>query len=81
MANLKANGIPLDTLRNDNFSVSDMCAVYTGKKSEIPGVLNDEEAQALGAALKSEDVKRRRNEAEIFLQEHPGAATGKAAHK
>jgi len=30
-------------------------------------------------ALKAEDVKRRLHEAETFLKEHPGAATGKAA--
>ena len=31
LANLKADGIPLDTLRNDNFTVADMYEIYTGK--------------------------------------------------
>jgi hypothetical protein len=30
LANLKADGIPLDTLRNDNYTVADMYEIYTG---------------------------------------------------
>ena len=71
LANLKADGIPLDTLRNDNFTVADMYEIYTGKKSATPNSLNGVEHRDLRNALKSEDVKRRRNEAETFIKEHP----------
>jgi sialate O-acetylesterase len=80
LANLKADGIPLDTLRNDNFTVADLYEIHTGKKSATPNILNGRELRELTDALKSEDVKRRRHEAETFLKEHPGAATGKAAN-
>ena len=71
LANLKADGIPLDTLRNDNFTVADLYEIYTGKKSAIPNILNGAERRELTNALKAEDTKRRRNEAETFLKEHP----------
>jgi sialate O-acetylesterase len=71
LANLKADGIPLDTLRNDNFTVADMYEIYTGKKSATPNILDGVEHRELTNALKAEDVKRRRNEAETFLKEHP----------
>ncbi len=79
LANLKADGIPLDTLRNDNFTVADLYQIYTGKKSAIPNILNGAERRELTNALKAEDTKRRRNEAETFLKEHP--ATDSPAQK
>jgi hypothetical protein len=60
-------GTPLDTLRNDDFTVANICEIYTCKKS------------ATRIALKDEDVKRRRSEAETFIKEHPD--TSKAAQK
>jgi sialate O-acetylesterase len=71
LANLKADGIPLDSLRNDNFTVADLYQIYTGRKSAIPNILNGAELRDLRNALKAEDTKRRRNEAETFLKEHP----------
>jgi sialate O-acetylesterase len=79
LANLKADGIPLDSLRNDNFTVADLYQIYTGKKSAIPNILNGAERRELTNALKAEDTKRRRNEAETFLKEHP--ATDSPAQK
>ena len=79
LANLKAAGIPLDTLRNDTFSLADMYEIYTGKKSAIPNILNGAEHRDLTNALKAEDVKRRMHEAETFIREHQG--TTKAAPK
>jgi len=70
LANLKADGIPLDTLRNDNFSIADMYEIYTGKKSATPNVLNRAEARELSRALMAEDLKRRLKEAEMFIKEH-----------
>ncbi|MBN2438692.1 MAG: hypothetical protein JXL20_08840 [Deltaproteobacteria bacterium] len=80
LANLKADGIPLDTLRNDNWTVADMYEIYTGKKSATPNILNGAEVRVLTEALKAEDVKRRLKEAETFMKEHQDAATSKAAH-
>ena len=80
LANLKTDGIPLDTLRNDNYTVADMYVIYTGKKSATPNILNGGEFRELTKALKAEDVKRRLKEAETFIKEHQGAATSKAAH-
>ncbi len=79
LANLKADGIPLDTLRNDNFTVADMFEVYTGKKSATPNVLNGAEVRELTNALKAEDMKRRLKEAETFIKEHQD--TSKAPQK
>jgi sialate O-acetylesterase len=79
LANVKADGIPLDTLRNDNFTVADMYEIYTGKKSALPNILNGGEHRELTNALKAEDVKRRLNEAETFIKEHPN--TSKAPQK
>lgn len=79
LANLKAAGIPLDTLRNDNFTVTDMYEIYTGKKSATPNTLNGGEHRDLRNALKAEDVKRRLNEAETFIREHQ--PTSKATQK
>ena len=79
LANLKAAGIPLDTLRNDNFTVADMYEIYTGKKSATPNILGGVEFRDLRIALRAEDVKRRLKEAETFIKEHPD--TSKAAQK
>ena len=73
LANVKADGIPLDTLRNDNFTVADMYEIYTGKKSATPNILNGGEFRELTNALKAGDVKRRLNEAETFIKEHQDA--------
>jgi sialate O-acetylesterase len=70
LANLKASGIPLDTLRNDNFTIADMYEIYTGKKSATPNILNGVERRDLTNALKAEDVKRRFQAAEAFIKEH-----------
>ena len=78
LANLKADGIPLDTLRNDNWTVADMYEIYTGKKSATPNILDRRESGDLAKALKAEDVKRRLKEAETFIREHQ--ATNKAPH-
>jgi len=79
LANLKADGIPLDTLRNDNWTVADMYEIYTGRKSAIPNILNGAEVRGLTKALKAEDVKRRLKEAETFIMEHQD--TSKAPQK
>lgn len=79
LANLKADGIPLDTLRNDNFTVADMYEIYTGKKSATPNILDGVEHRDLHNALKAEDVKRRLHEAEAFIKKHQ--ATSKASQK
>ena len=75
LANLKASGIPLDTLRNDNFTVADMYEIYTGKNSAKPNILDGVEHRELTNALKAEDVKRRLHEAETFLKDHPDTST------
>ncbi len=79
LANLKADGIPLDTLRNDKFTVADMYEIYTGKKSATPNILDGVEFRDLRNALKAEDVKRRLHEAETFIKEHQ--ATSRAPLK
>jgi sialate O-acetylesterase len=79
LANLKAGGIPLDTLRNDNWTIADMCELYTGKKTATPNILNGGEFRELTKALHAEDVKRRLKEAETFIKEHQD--TSKAPHK
>ena len=79
LANLKADGVPLDTLRNDNFTVADMYEIYTGKKSATPNILNGGEFRELTNALKAEDVKRRLKEAEMFIKAHQ--AQSKAAEE
>jgi sialate O-acetylesterase len=80
LANLKADGIPFDTLRNDNWTVADMYEIYTGKKSATPNILNGKEFRELTEALHAEDVKRRLKEAETFIKEHQDAAMSKAPH-
>ena len=79
LANLKADGIPLDTLRNDNWTVADMYEIYTGRKTAIPNILNGAEVRGLTKALKAEDVKRRLKEAGTFIMEHQD--TSKAPQK
>ena len=74
---MKADGIPLDTLRNDNWTVADMYEIYTGKKNATPKILDRRESGELAKALKAEDVKRRLKEAETFIKEHQD--TSKAA--
>ena len=70
LANLKADGIPFDVLRNDNLTVADMYEIFTGKKSATPNILDGVEFRDLRNALKAEDVKRRLKEAETFIKEH-----------
>ena len=67
-------------MRNDNFTVADMCEIYTGKKSATPNILSGVELRDLRNALKAEDVKRRLKEAETFIKEHQDATTSKATH-
>ena len=74
LANVKLSGIPLDTLRNDNFTVADMYQIYTGKKSVNSNVLDRVEQRDLINALRAEDGKRRLKEAETFIQEYPSAS-------
>ena len=45
--------------------------IYTARKSATPNILDGVESRDLRNALKAEDVKRRRNEAETFIKEHP----------
>jgi len=78
LANLKADGIPFDTLRNDNWTVADMYEIYTGKKSATPNILDRRESGELAKALQAEDVKRRVKKAETFIKEHQD--TSKAPH-
>ena len=42
LANLKADGISLDPLRNDNFTVADMYEIYAGKKSAMFAITSAE---------------------------------------
>ena len=56
-----------------------MYEIYTGKKSATLNILDRRESGELAKALKAEDVKRRLNEAETFIKEHPD--TSKAAQK
>ncbi len=79
LSNLNADGIPLDTLRNDKWTVANMYEIYTGKKSATPNILGGVEFRDLRTALKAEDVKRRLQEAEAFIKEHQ--ATSKAVQK
>lgn len=81
LANLKADGIPLDTLRNDNFTIADMYEIYTGKKGSTPNVLNNAELRELTKALRAEDLKRRLKEAEMFIKQQQDTVTDKAARK
>jgi hypothetical protein len=59
--------------------VADLYAIYTGKQSAVPNLLNEEETAALHEALKAEDGKRRLKEAEAVIKQHP--PTGKPAQK
>lgn len=81
LANVKADGIPLDTLRNDTWTIADMYAIYTGKKSTMPNILDRRESGELAKALQAEDVKRRLKEAEAFIKEHQDDPTGNATHQ
>jgi sialate O-acetylesterase len=74
LANLMADGIPLDTVRNDNWTIADMIELYTGKKADA-----NWSAGYLAQELRADDVKRRLNEAETFIKAHPD--TSKAAQK
>lgn len=74
LANLKSDGIPLDTLRNDNWTVADMYEIYTGKKSATPNILDRRESGELAKALYAEDMRRRLKEAEMFIKEHQGTS-------
>ena len=70
LENLKSadnTGLPFDTQRNDDFSLADMYQIYTGKKPATPGVIQGGETRELIAALKSEDWKRRFEEAAKLL--------------
>jgi hypothetical protein len=71
LENLKSTdnaGLPFDTQRNDSLSLADMYQIYTGKSSSTPGVLHDGEKRELIQALKAEDLKRRREEAQELLR-------------
>jgi len=73
LANLKVDGIPLDTLRNDNWTIADMCELYTGKKTWSTG--------QMAQALRAEDVKRRLKEAETLIKEHQGTSKARSESK
>ena len=75
--NLFQTGMVLQ--RDKPVRIADMYEIYTGKKSATPNILGGVEHRDLRNALKAEDVKRRRNEAETFIKEHPD--TGKAPQK
>ena len=70
LENLKSSdnaGLPFDTQRNDSFSLADMYHIYTGKNTTAEGLVNNAERRELIQALKSEDLKRRRDEAKMLL--------------
>lgn len=72
LENLKSSdnaGLPFDTQRNDSFSLADMYRIYTGKNTSEEGVLNNAERRELIQALKAEDLKRRRDEAKMLLDD------------
>lgn len=71
LANLKASNnddIPFATQRSDNWTVADMYTLCTGQQPAEPGILNRGEWNALRAALRAEDQRRRVFEAEQVLQ-------------
>ncbi|MCA9010951.1 MAG: hypothetical protein KDB01_14465 [Planctomycetaceae bacterium] len=71
LENLKSSdnaGLPLDTQRNDPFTLADMYHIYTGKDTSTPGVLNIGEKRELIQSLKAEDLKRRLDEARTLLK-------------
>jgi sialate O-acetylesterase len=81
LENLKSmdnSGLPFDTQRNDTFTLADMYQIYTGKKSATPKILDRRESGELAKALRAEEVRRRRKEAETFIKEHQD--TSKAPH-
>ena len=74
LANLKVDGIPLDTLRKDNWTIADKLELYTGKKAD-----SNWSAGGLARALGADDVKRRLKSAKTFIKEH--SDTSKAPYK
>ncbi|MFM8830601.1 MAG: hypothetical protein ACKOHM_06295 [Spartobacteria bacterium] len=70
LENLKAEGLPFDTQRNDSWSIIDMYEMYTGKKPATPGVLTDQEKHQLRVNLIEDDKKRHIEEARAVLKKH-----------
>lgn len=68
LKSLDLAGLPFDTQRNDTWSLADMYEIYIGRKPAVPGVLNDGEARNLANALKTEDLKRRIEDAKALLK-------------
>ena len=70
LENLKSSdlsGLPFDTQRNDPFTLADMYQNYTGKSTAKPGILSDAERGELTRLMKSEDMKRRVEEAKKLI--------------
>jgi sialate O-acetylesterase len=73
MGNLQAyhnTDIPVATQRSDNWSLKDTYESLTGKKSGSEGPLERRERNELIKALRAEDMRRRRAEAEALLSEN-----------
>jgi len=68
LANLKGAGIPFATQRSDRSTRPEIYEQYTGEKVEIPGEVSRGENHKLNAALRDEDLRRRKAEAEEFLR-------------
>lgn len=71
LENLKScdnTGLPLDTQRNDTWTLAEMYEIYTGKKTRTPNVLDGAENRDLIRALQAEDQKRRIEEAKALLK-------------
>lgn len=71
LANLKSTDhtdLPFPTVRNDTWTVADMYEIYTGKQPATPKVLSGQEHGELLKALRADDLKRRRFEAEQLLK-------------
>ena len=71
LANLKASNnddVPFATQRSDDWTAADMYTLYTGQQPAEPGILHRGEWNALRAALREADQRRRVFEAEQVLQ-------------
>lgn len=70
LENLKSadhTDLPVDTQRNDAWSLADAYEIHTGKRTKTPGVLDRGERGELVKALQAEDLKRRLAEARALL--------------
>ncbi|MDT8389542.1 MAG: sialate O-acetylesterase [Lentisphaeria bacterium] len=68
LANVKANGIPLATQRNDHWTLADMYKNYTGDAPTAAPALSREERNKLLKALRAADLERRLFEADKLIK-------------